>query len=433
MDDYNDLMTNAFKAAVAGDPEFEGVEITPEYVASLSPEELEWAAETLEGQYYSNRGAFKNPEDFARQRFEYAKQGSTPEEVEYRWEQSSALLDPATAEADRNFGRHARFLRGHLDYKGTEVRPEAFANTFGAFPSAPPIQNPAQRSYALSYKSDLDAGDYQLARGSQKGQLSYTMTDPSTGLGSYMNSANIVPNAFRYSYAGLSDGDSVYDRSMDAFDQSVGHLNANRQNRLGMYNPSLDLPDDATDEEVKARYQELAGGYADAQVPSAKERYLRSGYDLDESFGKVLGDNLGKVAADAVYLGSDVVFDMADPSLAASVATGAPVFTKNVLSGLAKQGLKKTAINTGKGAIKGAAPDFGAEAGLQAGFGFSTEKGMQLPTQEQDEKNKQFRRQRRDDAVGYESPSDETYENQVAPLVQRLRRGPSGGGGGGGF
>jgi hypothetical protein len=318
-------------------------------------------------------------------------------------------------------------LRGHLDYKEPGIRPEAFANTFGAFPSAPPIENQAHRPYAMSYRSDLDAGDYQLARGSEKGQLTYTMTDPSTGLGSYMNSANIVPNAFRYSYSGLSDG------AGDAFDQSVGHLNAHRQNRLGMYNPSLDLPDDATDEEVNARYHELAGGYANAQVPSAKERYLRSGYDLDETFGKALGDNLGKVAADAVYLGSDVVFDMADPSLAASLVTGAPGFAKGMATSAARQGIPKAVLSGLKGTVKGAAPDFGAEAGLQAGFGFSTENDMQLPTQEQDEKNKQFRRKRRDDAVGYESPSDETYENQVAPLVQRLRRGPGGGGGGGGF
>lgn len=425
MDDYNDLLFQAVKAAYPGEET-----VTPEWVATFSPEQLAEVANELDESYYANRGAFKNPEDFARQRFEYASQGSTPEEIEQRWEDSARLLDPATAGADRNFGRHARFLRGHLSHN-SDARKSGM--TFGQIFA--PMANTGNLTppHVMAYREDLDAGDYQIARPSESFELRYLMTEPETGLGSYMNSANIVPNSFRFNFGGLSDGDSVYDRSMDAFDQSVGHLNANRQNRLGMYNPSLDLPDDATDEEVNARYQELAGGYAAAQSPSSKERYLRSGYDLDETFGKALGNNLGKVAADAVYLGSDVLFDMADPSLAASVAAGAPAFTKNVLSGLAKQGLKKTLINTGKGAIKGAAPDFGAEAGLQAGFGFSTENNMQLPTQEQDEKNKQFRRQRRDDAVRYESPSDETYENQVAPLVQRLRRGPSGGGGGGGF
>lgn len=428
MDDYNDLLFQAVKAAYPGEET-----VTPEWVATLSPEQLEEITKDLDGSYHSNRGAFKNPEDFARQRFEYAKQGATPEEVEQRWDESTTLLDPATAEADRNFGRHARFLRGHLDYKGTEVRPEAFANTFGAFPSAPPIENQAHRPYAMSYRSDLDAGDYQLARGGQKGDLRYTMTDPSTVLGSYMNSANIVPNAFRFNFAGLTDGETVKDRSYDAFEQSVGHLNANRQNRLGMYNPSLDLPDDATPEQVSQRFQEMRDGYENAQAPSSKERYLRSGYDLDETFSKALGDTMGKAAADAVYLGSDVVFDMADPSLAATTITGLPGIGRNVLGGLARQGFTKTAIGAAKAAPKSIAPDFGVEAGFQAGLGGFGNEDMQLPTQEQDEKNKQFRRQRRDDAVRYESPSDETYKNQVAPLVQRLRRGPSGGGGGGGF
>lgn len=216
--------------------------------------------------------AWANPEERAAARAEYASKGSSPDEVQKRWDDSIYLVDPATHHYNQNYRRDSEFLRNMALVSERAPSVEAWTGS-GAAPSQSRTQNavaawdktnnnPLYRdSWASSGWADQDGMASLVANAT---------SNPDLPVGQFLNVGNLPFDFFRMQ--GSGEGGSA----RDSLQAAVGGYVTGNNNRLTSGAPILDLPSPATPEQRSKRLRELQQEAATAAVPESAERWKRT-------------------------------------------------------------------------------------------------------------------------------------------------------------
>lgn len=294
-----------------------------------------------------------NPEERADARLAYAREGKTDREREDRWGQSAYLLDPATHDFMKAYGRDIDFIRAMAEAESEfpegdaqdpyDVRDAAAKNA---------ALRRAVKVNALKYwdrsangsplsQNDWTAPNYQSASTPLSVMANVTQ-NPDVPTGNYMNFSEVVPDRVRMS-GSAGSGD-------EAWEAASGKRLALNRYRLQGPHPILDLPSGATPEQRAARIKELQSLTQDAAVPDASSRWSRW---TEDTFGKAFvppGWMVDSLDAAASSLDPSVLIPLGGAAArgATVAAKGAKVagsgWTKPLLSNLAKQ----TTVEAGK-------------------------------------------------------------------------------------
>lgn len=321
----------------------DGVYVDP---SLMSDEEI---ASALEENYRSNLAGWKNPEEYAEARQEYALDvppDARAEEIEQRYRDSARILDPISRRAKRD-AVDAEFLRSLIASKNTPA-PTPPANGLDAL-----TYDGAQRGkYATDKRAQSLTDSYEDDVASplaprRQGDEFDSLVDPETNVGWFMSRANVFPEAHKIYLGGESD--SYY----DALGQAVGNDTANRATRWMTENPVANLPDDATEDEVRQAVESMRYDQQLAQAPRGYERWKRT---------------TGIDAPPALSFASDLSLDMLDASAVPSYLMPGAAFAKNLISAPSRAAAKGTLLGGLRSGSRAAASDAAFEAGIMAGM-----------------------------------------------------------------
>jgi len=324
--------------------------------------------------------AWANPEERARAREEYARQGKTPAEVNKRWEESTHLLDPRTYQYMQNFGRDLDFLQAQ---SGLQQPPAADTKAWTGSPqseeaftrkttNADAIRHyDSNRRERLSGAGGLNpaaaASGYQRWNTTMEAVLDNT-SNPDVPAGNYISFSEVYPNYRRLEGSGEPESSDESWRRANAI-----RLASNRY-RMTSPHPILDVASDSTDAEIASRIAGLQQEVRAAQVPMADERWQRTWNWTPPGFLTDAGD---------------FAISMSDPTALYPAAKGVGALTNAAKAAargarIAGSGWIAPAVHN---AIRPVAKDFTYDMGVEqaAGAGMSGAMGGQI-----DRSDKQF-------------------------------------------
>lgn len=388
---------------------------------------IEEVAKLARQEYEANRGMWANPQEFTDARVAYALDGDK-EGIQERWDESINLLDPVSQKAYERSGRDADFLEALAQANKMEdvqrEYPVGLGDKFGASDFRLPEKDFGDKTSFTNEAIQRYNRPSRIGRSYDTENVLQTITDNETGVGHYLNKSGIFPNALRIYYGGEADGLG------DAFDQAYGLYENNRRTRANQVAPVGDIDSGATPAERIAAYQELRKQNSQVQPPDARTRWKRMGYDVPYP----------------VAFASDLLLDMADPSIVAGGITSlGKTAATGVLRGLAgksvarpllegaKQVLSTGSLKTPGGANFGrnvakataaagtseAIPELGVGVPVDVAVGVPYLRGDDREFPEFDKKIADERRAMNQKGLSFEAPYQEAYEEQVLPEIER--------------
>lgn len=396
---------------------------------------IEEVAKLARQKYEANRGVWSNPQEFSDARVAYALDGDK-EGIQERWDESINLLDPASQKAYEFYGRDADFLEALAKAEKMEdvqrEYPVGLGDKFGGNTDFfPKMVDVGDKTKFTQEAIDRYNRPTRIGRSYDTENVLQTITDNETGVGHYLNKSGIVPNALRIYFGGEGEGDGSFGSNlMDSFDQAYGLYENNRRTRASQPAPIGDIDSGATPAERIAAYQALRKQNSQVQPPDARTRWKRQGYDVPYP----------------VAFASDLLLDMADPSILAAGMTGlGKTAATGVLRGLAgksvarpiiqgaKQMLTKEGLKTPGGSnfarnvVKGTAAAGTSEAIPEVGVGVPIDVAVGVPYlqgddrefPEFDKKIADERRAMNQKGLSFEAPYQEAYDKQVLPEINK--------------
>lgn len=242
------------------------------------------AAEMVEmnaGERGIGPAAWRNPEERAQARLEFAKQGRTPEEQQQRWEESAYLMDPQTAGYMQNYARDSDFL---LSAAQSAMVPQdsggvaAAGGAVGGNPGPVPTREGGLRDALANWDASNNkqtfrdswlSGNYERTGGVARGVVNAT-TNPDVPFGAYANAVEVVPDSLRAEFSGEAQ------QPGEAIERAQAKRMMLNRYRLDSTSPILDLPADASADDVAARLARVRESAAKLNIPAAAERWQRS-------------------------------------------------------------------------------------------------------------------------------------------------------------
>jgi hypothetical protein len=330
---------------VATPEEIRAAEITKEiYARHGIPEGTDptVAAEMIgsmaEGAWGAQPSAWANPEERAAAREQYALGGSSPQEVQDRWEKSIYLVDPETHRYQQNFARDQQFL--DRVGVGDEQDPAVTAWTG---PANPERLRQARAGEAVAawnqtennplYRDNWFSSGWALQDSPIAG-VGGAITNPDTALGAGMTFMNIP-----FDFLAMH-GSNESKTANDSWRTAAGLYKTAMNNRLNSPAPILDLPSGATVQERAARLKELQQQAATGAVPSSAERWKRTSGFVPPPFIRDAGDAF-LATLDGTQLIPGVAFGKAAAKGAATAAA------KGAAKDMAFDAATSTAITAG--------------------------------------------------------------------------------------
>ena len=340
-----------------------------------------------------------NAQQRADARSAYALEGKTPEEMQERWDNSRLLVDPSTQQSQEKFLRDYRLLDGLL----RKDDPGKVVDEFVAPLDTRLAPEMVNANSQLSRPDQIIDMPFWSSAGPA---LLQNLQDPESGAGWYMGRANLGPNMGKYAGGGEAKNFS------DAIGMAAGDLGFKEMHRMGSRVPVADLPNDASQSDIRSRVGELRGQAGLIDAPQYKERWMRTaGYDP----GPVAG-----------FL-SDLGYDFLDPSLVVDVAAGP---TKALLSPTARAymaaqgGLLKNLTRelgselVGEGAVE---VPFAVGVNAIAGGGGQAYGDHDVKTPEELAEAQRLRNEYELKHFGWNDPSNAAYNQVVLPEMKRRR------------
>jgi hypothetical protein len=193
-----------------------------------------------------------NPEERANARAEYAKVGSTPDEVQKRWEESIYLVDPATHEFNQRYLRDKEFLERMTGDVGSAVTAWDKTNN-----------NPLYRN------NWRDSGGWKAQEGVVPALVN-AATNPDLAGGQMLNMSNVPYDFLAMQGSGESPSAGL------SLQTALGGYRSATNNRQFSQAPILDLPSSASPAERAARLRALQEETSTAAVPESGERWMRT-------------------------------------------------------------------------------------------------------------------------------------------------------------
>lgn len=266
-----------------------------------------------------------NPEERASARAEYAKVGSTPDEVQKRWEESIYLVDPATHEFNQRYLRDKEFLERMAGDAGSAVT--AWDNTNN------------NRLYRNNWR---DSGGWKSQEGFVPALVN-AAANPDLAGGQLLATSN-VPYAF---LAMQGSGESP--SAGHSLQTALGGYRSATNNRQFSQAPVLDLPSSASPAERAARLRELQAEASAAAVPESGERWKRTTGIVPPPVIRDTGDAvLATLDGTQLIPGVTLVKGVASPAKGAVKALG-----KRMAADMASD----AAVSSGLTAFLGQKPD----------------------------------------------------------------------------
>lgn len=395
---------------------------------------IEEVAGLARQKFLAERGMWANPEEHTEARVAYALDGDK-DGIEKRWDESINLYDPVTQKAYERSGRDADFLEALAEAETMKdvqrEYPVGIGDKFGAGGFYLPERDFGDKTKFTQEAVSRYNNPSRIGRTYDAENVLQTITDNETGVGHYLNKSGIVPNALRIYFGGEGEGDGSFGSNlMDSFDQAYGLYETNRRTRASQPAPVGDIDSGATPAERIAAYQALRNKNSQVQPPDARTRWKRQGYDVPYP----------------VAFASDLLLDMADPSILAAGMTGlGRTAATGVLRGLAGKSVARPIIQGAKqvltgqplktpggarpilNAFKGAAAATTSEAIPEVGVGLPIDVAVGVPylqgdSREFPEFDKNIANERRamnQKGLGFEAPYNKAYEEQVLPEINK--------------
>lgn len=282
--------------------------------------------------------AWRNPDERAAAREEYARRGKTPQEVKERWEKSIYLMDPQTSGFYQNYMRDADFLEMAARERelGGSMPPQSQAAAdptgMGDWRDIAKGMQAGRAKAALDdalyfwdqsngtplYRDSLVRGNFASASGLGGGVVNAT-SNPDVWFGNYSNFSEVIPDALRMQGSGES---SNFDESMQAAQGRRLALNRYRPTSPSMI---ADVPSGATQDDLGRRVAALRQELQAAELPTPDVRWKQW---TKENFGKEWAPH------PAVSSGLDFAFSQADPTVFLPLAAGAKSLASHGIRGL---------------------------------------------------------------------------------------------------
>jgi hypothetical protein len=225
-----------------------------------------------------------NPEERANARAEYAKVGSTPDEVQKRWEESIYLVDPATNEFNQRYLRDKEFLERATGDAGSAVAAWDKTNN-----------NPLYRN------NWRDSGGWKSQEGFQPAMVN-ALSNPDLAAGGYMVATGALGNFLRMQGSGETD------TARDSLRTATGQYMADADVRPLSPAPIAHLPTGSSPDAIRERLAEIRELQGEAAIPESGERWQRT---------------MGFTPAPFVRDMGDAAIDSVDPSILFPVAGAA--------------------------------------------------------------------------------------------------------------
>jgi hypothetical protein len=218
-----------------------------------------------------------NPEERANARAEYAKVGSTPDEVQKRWEESIYLVDPATNEFNQRYLRDKEFLERMTGGK-TRFGGSTPADVGGAVAAWDETNN--NPLYRNNWR---DSGGWKSQEGFQSGVVN-ALRNPDLPTGGYMVATDIPMEFLQMQGSGETD------TARDSFRTATGNYMTNTDVRPLSPAPIVHLPSGSSPDAIRARLAEIRDLQDAAGTPESGERWQRTMGFTPAPFLRDMGD-----------------------------------------------------------------------------------------------------------------------------------------------
>jgi hypothetical protein len=284
-----------------------------------------------------------NPEERATARAEYAKVGSTPDEVQKRWEESIYLVDPATHEFRQRFLRDKEFLERMTGVDASRSMADAGR---GYSPAKAALQQAvvawdATNNNPLYRNNWRDSGGWKSQDGVGMATAN-AVSNPDLTSGQYLGMTELIPDFLRMQGSGESE------TANDSWRTATGKYMMQTDVRPDSPAPILDLPSGSSPEAIRQRLAELRELQGAAAIPDAGERWQRTAGFTPAPFLQDMGD---------------ASMSSADPTILFPMAGAA-----KAIGTAAKIGGRAAMGTAAAGAARGLAADHLMEQGTTAGI-----------------------------------------------------------------
>ena len=312
--------------------------------------------------------AWKNPEEkyeavekFARNARPGTKADFMGETPQGRFERGTYLIDPRTYQYQQGPGRDLAFIKAHHAATGGKGGQWADRKAHEGIKAA--IEqwdnsnfNPLERDHSLG------GGNYADSSGVVKG-MQNAVTNPDVPLGWWSGISETVPDTLRLRGSGEAP------TLAEAWKGAKTRWMATNRYRMDSMSPMLNLPDNATDQEIADRKNDFEQVLKTAAIPNGEQRWARWTKD---NFGKSF------VPPGWITDTGDALMSTADPTIAIPIG-GALVGAAKVGLGGAKVAgsgwVRNLLTSLGKKTAAGAAVDQSHEQAF--GHGVSAALGGQ--------------------------------------------------------